>query len=462
MVDVDRRMTGLNPGHVAGLRRLSARAAAGPPTPTTAAKSTLPVRNGLLSFSSLADNVISHLKSSGFQVQPGLSESEFARAEAEFGFVFPPDLRAILSAGLPVGPGFPDWRAAGARLGLKASLDLPIAAISFQIARNTLWSKSWGLRPSDPEKALRVARTALKRAPLLIPIFNHCYIPCNPCLAGNPIFYVDENRIFCCGLDLSDFFERESLFRKSETDPYILKKQRSVSEKSAGSSSNFSRRSLDTGFGSGTKTPRWVEFWSDAAVDRRRRNSNSSSSSCSSPERFFDMPSRSEIPKWVDEYIDQIGSALRHGGWSDTDISEMVSVSASGFFEGEMVMLDNQAVLDALLLKADRFSDSLRKAGWSSEEVSEALGFNFRPEKERKPAKKLSPELVEKIGKLAESVSRRQWLKDTVLMGPEQERAFSWMGTIFRENFSESKVGFVMVKTLGLRWSLGVWEEWQV
>ncbi|KAM1747039.1 hypothetical protein ACFX11_013615 [Malus domestica] len=38
----------------------------------------------------------------------------------------------------------------------------------------------------------------------------------------NPIFYVGENRIFCCGLDLSNFFERESLFRKLETDPYIL------------------------------------------------------------------------------------------------------------------------------------------------------------------------------------------------------------------------------------------------
>lgn len=402
MVDVDRRMTGLNPAHVAGLRRLSARAAAGPATPSNT-KPSLPVRNGLLSYSSLAENLITHLKSSGIQVQPGLSESEFARAEAEFGFAFPPDLKAVLSAGLPVGPGFPDWRAAGARQHLKASLDLPIAAISFQIARNTLWSKSWGPRPSEPEKALRVARNALKRAPLLIPIFNHCYIPCNPCLAGNPIFFVDENRIFCCGLDLSDFFERESLFRKSDSNPYILKKQRSVSEKSAGSSTNFSRRSLDTGLGSGARTPRWVEFWSDAAVDRRRRNS--SSSSCSSPDRLFDLP-RSESPKWVDEYIDQIGSALRHGGWSDTDISDIVSVSASGFFEGEMIMLDNQAVLDALLLKADRFSDSLRKAGWSSEEVSDALGFNFRPEKEKKPAKKLSPELVERIGKLAESVSR--------------------------------------------------------
>ncbi|KAL0543069.1 hypothetical protein IC582_018156 [Cucumis melo] len=392
MVDVDRRMAGLNPAHVAGLRRLSARAAAVTPSH--------PSRAGLLSFSSLADNVITHLRNTGVEVQNGLSIAEFARAEAEFGFVFPPDLRAVLSAGLPIGPGFPDWRSSGARQHLRATLDLPIAAISFQIAKNTFWSKSWGPRPLDPEKALRVARNALKRAPLLIPLFNHCYIPCNPSLAGNPIFSVDENRISFCGLDLSDFFEREFLFRSSQSDAHHLKKQRSISEKSAGSSSNFSRRSLDTG----ARTPRWVEFWSDAVVDRRRRNSSSSSSS--SPDRVIEMP-RSGIPKWVNEYIEEIGSTLREGGWSETDITEIVEVSASGFFEGAaMVLVDNQAVLDALLLKTDRFSDVLRKAGWSSEEVSYALGFDHRAEKERKPAKKLSPELVERIGKLAESVTR--------------------------------------------------------
>ncbi|KAJ8567256.1 hypothetical protein K7X08_019464 [Anisodus acutangulus] len=399
MVDVDRRMTGLNPAHLAGLRRLSARAAASSPlTP-------VPPRNSLLSFSPLADKVISHLKSCGIQVETGLSDVEFARAEAEFGFAFPPDLKAVLSAGLPIGPGFPDWRSTGpARFHLRASIDLPIAAISFHIARNALWSKSWGPRPCDPEKAIKIARNALKRAPLLIPIFNHCYIPCNPSLAGNPIFYVDENRIFCCGFDLSDFFDRES----SLFDPQILSKQPSLSEKTSCSSTNFSRRSLDSF--SGGRTPRWVEFWSDAAVDRRRRNSNSnSSSSCSSsPERYFEMPPKySKTPKWVNEYVDNIGSFLKEGGWAESDVKEIVQVSASGiFFEGEMILLDNQAVLDALLVKADRFSDSLRKAGWSSEEVSYALGFDYRPEKEKRPVKKLSPELAERIGKLAESVSR--------------------------------------------------------
>ncbi|KAE8672604.1 putative LRR receptor-like serine/threonine-protein kinase [Hibiscus syriacus] len=263
MVDVDRRMSGLNPAHIAGLRRLSARASAAS-TPTS-----LAVRNGLQSFSSLADKVITHLRDSGFQVQLGLSDAEFARAEAEFGFVFPPDLRAILSAGLPVGTGFPDWRSVGARLHLRASIDLPIAAISFQIARNTLWSKSWGPRPTDPEKALRVARNALKRAPLLIPIFNHCYIPCKPSLAD-------------------------------------------------GSSSGATRR----------------------------RNS-------SSPERYINMQ-RNKMLKRVEDFIDKTGCVLREGGWAESDIDEMMHVSLSGFFEGEMVLLDNRAVLDALLLKVDR------------------------------------------------------------------------------------------------------------
>ncbi|KAL5992829.1 hypothetical protein ACLOJK_013748 [Asimina triloba] len=389
-------MAGLNPAHIAGLRRLSARAA------TTNAS--LPIRNGLLSFSSLSEKVISHLRNSGIPVDLGLSDAEFARAEAEFNFAFPPDLRAVLAAGLPVGPGFPDWRS---RHHLRASLEIPIAAISLQIARNAFWPKSWGPKPSDPERALRIARVSLRKAPLLIPLFNRCYIPCNPSLAGNPIFFIDENRIFCCGLDLADFFERESVFRSCFS--HSLRRQRSVSEKSAGSTTNVSRRSLDSG-GNGGKTPRWIEFWSDAAGDRKRRNS-----SPPSPERLFEIARpvpRPKLPKWVEGYLDRIGSVLKQGGWEDSEVEEIVHVSASGFFEEEAVLVDSQAVLDILLLKADRFSDTLRRAGWSSEEVSEALGFDFRPERDRRPVKKLSPELAEKIGKLAEYVSREKRISD--------------------------------------------------
>ncbi|CAN1807126.1 hypothetical protein LINPERHAP1_LOCUS24916, partial [Linum perenne] len=44
---------------------------------------------------------------------PGSIRPELARIEAQFEFSFPPDLRAVLSAGLHVGPRFPDWRSPG-------------------------------------------------------------------------------------------------------------------------------------------------------------------------------------------------------------------------------------------------------------------------------------------------------------------------------------------------------------
>lgn len=106
-------------------------------------------------------------------------------------------------------------------------------------------------------------------------------------------------------------------------------------------------------------------------------------------------------------YIGRVGSILRAGGWPETDIEEIVQVSASGFWEGEMVCLDNQAVLDALLLKTGRFSDTLQKAGWSSEEVTDAFGFDFRPVKEKKAVKMVSPELAERIVELAATVAKK-------------------------------------------------------
>lgn len=100
-----------------------------------------------------------------------------------------------------------------------------------------------------------------------------------------------------------------------------------------------------------------------------------------------------------------MGDILLKSGWQQTDVTEIVDVSASNTFESELLMLDHQAVFDALLVKADKFSNSLRKGGWSSEEVSEVLGF-VREEEQKRPLVKMPPELVEKFGKLIESVAR--------------------------------------------------------
>ncbi|CAO2202215.1 unnamed protein product [Urochloa humidicola] len=410
MVDVDRRIAGLTPAaHAAGLRRLSTRAASLP-----SSASATP-RHGLHSFAPLAAAVLSHLRaSSGVAILPGLTELELSRAEAELGFAFPPDLRAVLSAGLPSGPGFPDWRA---RAGLRSAFDLPIAAASLQIARGALWPRCWGPRPADPDRALRLARSAIRRAPLLVPLFDRCFLPCRPCLAGNPVFFVTDDRVLCVGLDLLHFFTRDSCFQPV---PPPLPPLFAGEACTAAAAPPCTRRSLDAACGG--KAPRWIEFWSDAASDRRRRDSSSSeastassrsSSGCASPPPVV-AARRSRTPHWVDTYLDRLGSVLRQGGWRDTEVTEMVEVAAAGMFDGEEEAAavvppaaDTDAVLDALLLKADRCSDSLRRAGWSSEDVSDALGLDIRRCKERpRPAVRIPPEIAVKVERLAQSVAR--------------------------------------------------------
>lgn len=82
-------------------------------------------------------------------------------------------------------------------------------------------------------------------------------------------------------------------------------------------------------------------------------------------------------------------------------------VDSSSATSGSSGMIDDEAVLDALILKADRCSDSLRRAGWSSEEISDALCFDFQRERrEPRPALKLPPGIESKIVKLAEVVSK--------------------------------------------------------
>jgi hypothetical protein len=209
--------------------------------------------------------------------------------------------------------------------------------------------------------------------------------------------------VLCCGLDLLDFFKR---------DPAFVSTPEPMQRFQVASTPANMRRSLDMVAG---RSPRWIEFWSDAASDRRRRDSSSSdsstvsTSSCSSSDSSdqSSLVGSRHSPVWVDNYLDQIGSMLKEAGWEESDVSEMVRVSASDTFDGEdVVLVNSESALDVLLVKAGRCSDSLRRAGWSSDEVADALGFGLRREKkERRLAVRIPPEIADKMEKLAHYVA---------------------------------------------------------
>jgi hypothetical protein len=143
MVDVAQWTATLPPLHptptplrrLSGLRRLSVRA-------SSAAPST-PSRSAVSSFTDLASSILSHLSLSSVLIKPGLSDSDLLRIESELSITFPPDLRTLLSLGLPSGNGFPNWH------------QRPLHQISNLPLKRT---------------PLLVSQSSLRKAPLLVPV----------------------------------------------------------------------------------------------------------------------------------------------------------------------------------------------------------------------------------------------------------------------------------------------------
>jgi hypothetical protein len=121
------------------------------------------------------------------RVEPGLSDAEVDVAEARFALRFPPDLRALLQHGLPVGWDWPNWRDPDADDYLRWALGKPRRALEFDVLNNGLWRAEWGERPSSEADRARIAVAALAAAPRLVPVHAHRYVPCDPEGAGNPV-----------------------------------------------------------------------------------------------------------------------------------------------------------------------------------------------------------------------------------------------------------------------------------
>lgn len=152
--------------------------------------------------------LLAELRERGTAVEDGLTEAEARDTEYRFGFRFPPDLRALLQTGLPVGDRFPDWRD-GNESRLWGQLNWPLEGMQLDIEHNAFWLDEWGPRPGSRDEAFRMAAQAVGSAPRLIPIVGHRYIPAEPARAGNPVFSVYQTDIIIYGNDLLSYLAAE-------------------------------------------------------------------------------------------------------------------------------------------------------------------------------------------------------------------------------------------------------------
>jgi hypothetical protein len=141
---------------------------------------------------------------------PGLSDEEVMRIESSFGFTFADDHRDFLTARLPVGEGWPNWRTDG-RGNLDKHLRLPVDGILFAVEWKQFWDDGWGKRPARMKDALRSAAYQLARVPRMVPVFSHCYLPAGPDSSGHPVLSIFQADIRVVATDLLGYVDTLSV-----------------------------------------------------------------------------------------------------------------------------------------------------------------------------------------------------------------------------------------------------------
>ncbi|KAF8410285.1 hypothetical protein HHK36_002810 [Tetracentron sinense] len=293
------------------------------------------------SFAAYAKNVIDHLKTCKIPVLEGLTDVEFSSVEASFGFTFPPDLRSILREGLPVGPGFLNWRSSSPQQ-LEILINLPVIGICKEISKGNFWCGSWGDEPDNHDEALILAKQFLNKAPVLVPIYRHCYIPSVPNLAGNPVFFVHGGDIRYSGFDVADFFQQVEFRQKNSIFQPV-------------NSSNSSTMKAPVW---AAKATRGIQFWSDLVESGTCRERHGT------------------CGLWrgvLGDYFEEMSWRLREGGWTEEEMREMMTMDGDDDEEKPRVVLrDKESVVWHVRL----LSLTLLRAGWSTEDVVCSLGFH--------------------------------------------------------------------------------------
>ncbi|MDP2924143.1 MAG: hypothetical protein Q8O30_10570 [Candidatus Omnitrophota bacterium] len=79
----------------------------------------------------------------------------------------------------------------------------------FDIRNNGLWLKGWGSKPQKAENQRRRLKKLLKKAPRLIPIYQHRYLLIEPNKVNNPVFSIWQSDIIVYGPTLKTYLLSE-------------------------------------------------------------------------------------------------------------------------------------------------------------------------------------------------------------------------------------------------------------
>lgn len=134
----------------------------------------------------------------------GYTQSEIDAAQERYGVTFPPDLIDLFLERQPA-RGY-NWGGEDPRI--RAMLQWPFECLSFDV-ENGFWLPEWGDRPAGSEDRIAILREVLAKAPKLIPLYSHRFLPEAPPERGNPVFSMHGFDTIYYGSDLENYFARE-------------------------------------------------------------------------------------------------------------------------------------------------------------------------------------------------------------------------------------------------------------
>ena len=165
--------------------------------------------------------ILKHLEAKGYFVAAGMTEEERGKVEEIYGFKFPQALADFYYCGVPCLSSaipFPLWKDFNENnvRAIKKMIEDPINWLKEDV-KDGFWLKSWGKRPENEDEALEVFSRVVAKAPKLIPIYSHRYVPVIDGIDDPPVISTVGMDTIVYGGNLSEYLQNEFFGGKLST-----------------------------------------------------------------------------------------------------------------------------------------------------------------------------------------------------------------------------------------------------
>lgn len=153
--------------------------------------------------------IINALQNMGIYMEKGLDDNELKKIEYIYGIKFPKEYSSFLKTVLPISRGFYNWRnfdTSNINF-IKGVMNKPFEGIINNLDEMD-WCDTWGDKPSCRQEYYSVIKKKLSKAPGLIPIFAHRYMPIYDA-AFAPVLSIYDLDIIYYGSNLEEYLENE-------------------------------------------------------------------------------------------------------------------------------------------------------------------------------------------------------------------------------------------------------------